>query len=201
VRAIAGLTRWRHNPLRRRTDLAEAWVALVTALLIAVVAPVAGVLAGVFTDHAIEASIRAQHRERHRVAATVERTLSLRPADPDPETVPARAAHSSVTAVWQAPDGTVRHGTVAVGLYHPHPGDHVRIWTDRHGSVVAPPLGPLAAQTHAVLAGTGAAVVAAGCLEAVRRLVMWRMVQRRYAQWDRAWEKAGPDWGRTGTGS
>ena len=27
------------------------------------------------------------------------------------------------------------------------------------------------------------------------------IVDRGTARWDRAWEQAGPDWGRTGTGS
>ena len=30
MRAITGLWRWRHNPLRRRTDVAEGWIALAT---------------------------------------------------------------------------------------------------------------------------------------------------------------------------
>ena len=46
-----------------------------------------------------------------------------------------------------------------------------------------------------------AALLAAGLIEGVRRLVVWRMVRLRYDRWDQAWDKAGPDWGRTGTGS
>ncbi|MCZ9341509.1 hypothetical protein NGM37_27480, partial [Streptomyces sp. TRM76130] len=57
------------------------------------------------------------------------------------------------------------------------------------------------AATHAVLAGTGAALATAALAEGARRLVVWRMVRRRYARWDREWDRAGPDWGRTGTGS
>jgi hypothetical protein len=45
------------------------------------------------------------------------------------------------------------------------------------------------------------ALLAAGLVECGRRLVLWRMVRRRYARLDRAWEQAGPDWGLTGAGS
>ena len=83
----------------------------------------------------------------------------------------------------------------------PQSGDQFRIWTDQQGRTVARPLDSATAATHAALAGFGAAMLAAGLLEGGRRLVVWRMVRRRYARWDQAWDKAGPDWGRTGAGS
>jgi hypothetical protein len=46
VGAIRGLWRWRRNPLRRATDLVEAWLALVVLLLVLVAAPVIGSLVG-----------------------------------------------------------------------------------------------------------------------------------------------------------
>ena len=46
VRAIRGLWRWRRNPLRRTTDLAEAWLAFAALLLVLVGAPVVGVVVG-----------------------------------------------------------------------------------------------------------------------------------------------------------
>jgi hypothetical protein len=201
VRAITGLWRWRHNPLRRKTDLLEAWVALTTALFIAVAAPVVGVVTGTLNEHALLKAIQRQHQERHRVMAIVVRTIRLPPADSDPETVAARDARSRVVARWQAPDGSRHHGSVTTGLRTPQPRQRFTIWTDTHGTVVARPLDPVSAATRAVLAGMGAAGVLAASLDGVRRLVMWRIVRRRYVRWDQAWEKAGPDWGRTGTGS
>ncbi|MDR3083818.1 MAG: hypothetical protein LBV60_23365, partial [Streptomyces sp.] len=79
--------------------------------------------------------------------------------------------------------------------------DHFTVWTDDHGRIVDRPLDGATATTHAVLAGVGAATVIVGLVEGCRRLIVWRMVRRRYARWDQAWDKAGPDWGRTGTGS
>lgn len=199
--AIRGLWRWRHNPLRRATDLAEAWMALVGLLLILVVAPLIGSLVGSLAQDTLQRSVREQREARHLVTATVVRKLDRAVLDPDPDTSSARDARSRVLADWTAPDGTAQHGPVTTILNTPRKGDHFTLWTDRHGRVVARPLDSATATTHAVLAGFGAALLAAGLVDTGRRLVLWRMVRRRYARWDRAWDRAGPDWGRTGTGS
>ncbi|WP_053749086.1 hypothetical protein [Streptomyces sp. MMG1533] len=201
MRAIRGIWRWRHNPLRRATDLAEAWVALVALLLIVVVGPVIGSLVGGVAQDALQRSVREQRKSRQLVTATVVRKLDRSPLDADPETSSGRDLRSRVEADWTAPDGTAHHGTVLAALQTPHRGDHFTLWTDEHGRIAARPLDSATATTHAVLAGFGAALLTAGLVEAGRRLTVWRMVRRRYARWDQAWERAGPDWGRTGTGS
>ncbi|MFI6033340.1 hypothetical protein ACIBBD_03995 [Streptomyces sp. NPDC051315] len=200
MRTIGGLWRWRHNPLRRTTDLVEAWVALSALLLILVVAPVAGSLVGAAAQDALQQSVREQRASRHHVTATVVRRLDGSLLEADPESSSGRDARTRVVADWTAPDGTARHGTVLAGLKAPRPGDHFPIWTDTHGRLVARPLDSATATTHAVLAGFGAALFTAGVVEGGRRLIVWRMVRRRYARWDQAWDRAGPDWGRTGTG-
>ncbi|MDQ1043146.1 hypothetical protein [Streptomyces sp. V4I2] len=201
MRAISGVWRWRRNPLRRATDLAEAWVALVTLLLILVVGPVIGALVGGVAEDALQRSVREQRESRHLVTATVVRKLDRSPLDADPESSSGRDLRSRVEADWTAPDGTAHHGTVVAALESPHRGDHFTLWADEHGRLVARPLDSATATTHAVLAGFGAALLTAVLVGAGRRLALWRMVRRRYARWDQAWERAGPDWGRTGTGS
>lgn len=201
VRAIAGLWRWRHNPLRRATDLAEAWVALVALLLIIVVAPLIGVATGTLAQGALMQSVQEQRKDRREVPATVVRKLPQPPLDPDPETSTARDAHSRVVADWKGPDGVKHTGRVLSSLKTPHPGDRFTLWVDATGQVAGRPLDNATATTHAALAGFGTAAAVAGLVEGARRLVVWRMVRRRYDRWDRAWDKAGPDWGRTGTGS
>ncbi len=201
MRAISGLWRWRHNPLRRGTDLAEAWVALVALLLILVVTPVVGSVVGGVAQDALQGAVREQRESRQLVTATVIRKLDRSPLDADPETSSGREVRSRVLADWTAPDGTTHKGTVMAALQTPHRGDHFDIWTDLHGRIAARPLDSATATTHAVLAGTGAALLVAGLIEGTRRLAVWRMGRRRYAGWDRAWDSAGPDWGRTGTGS
>jgi hypothetical protein len=201
VGAISGLWRWRHNPLRRTSDLVESWLALATLLLILFVAPVLGVLVGLVTQDALQQSVREQHRSRHLVTATVAERLNRAAPAPDPEIASGREVRSRVVADWTGPDGTPRHGPVATLLKSPVPGDQFALWTDRHGRPAARPLDPATANTHAVLAALGAAMITAGLAEAVRRLIVWRLVRRRYVRWDQAWDRAGPDWGRTGTGS
>ncbi|MER5948031.1 hypothetical protein ABT127_18435 [Streptomyces sp. NPDC001904] len=201
MRAVIGIWRWRHNPLRRGTDLAEAWIALIALVLIVVAAPVVGVVAGSLSRDALYRSVDEQHSRRHAVTATVVRKVAQPPLDSDPETSTARDAHSRVVATWTAPDGTAHRDRVVASLQSPHHGDTFPLWTDERGRVVGRPLDRATATTHAVLAGFGTAVAVGGLLEGTRRLVVWRMVRRRYARWDRAWDIAGPDWGRTGTGS
>ncbi len=201
MRAISGLWRWRRNPLRRATDLAEAWLALAALLLILVVAPLIGSLVGGLAQDALQESVREQRASRHLVTATVVRKMDASTLDADPETSTGRDMRTRVLADWTAPDGTTRHGPVMANLDTPHAGDHFPLWTDAQGRTVARPLDSATATTHAVLAGVGAALLAIGLIEGGRRLIVWRMVRRRYARWDQAWERAGPDWGRTGTGS
>jgi hypothetical protein len=201
VRAISGLWRWRHNPLRRTSDLVEAWLALAAMVLILLAAPLLGAVVGASAQDALQQSVRDQRQARHEVAATVVKELSRSPLDPDPETSSSLDPHSRVLANWTAPDGTAQHGTVIAALKSPHHGDHFTIWTDLQGRIVGRPLDSATATTHAVLAGFGAGLMSAGLIEGGRRLIVWRMVRRRYAGWDRAWDKAGPDWGKADTGS
>ncbi|MFJ5773984.1 hypothetical protein [Streptomyces sp. NPDC093094] len=200
MQAIRGIRRWRHNPLRRGTDLAEGWVCLTALLLMLVAAPLTGALVGSAAEDSLQRAVRQQQRQRHQVTARVVHELRDGAPDADPETA-ARNPHTRVLASWTAPDGTARQGPVLSPLRDPRPGDRFRTWTDRHGGLAVRPLDPATATTHAVLAGTGATLVAAVLVEAARRLIVRRMVRERYARWDRAWERAGPDWGRTGTGS
>ncbi|MEU0112658.1 hypothetical protein ABZ137_02765 [Streptomyces bobili] len=200
MRAIGGLRRWRHNPLRRTTDLVEAWVALTALLLILLVAPVLGSVVATLAQDTLQQAVREQRHSRHQVTATVVRKLEGPVLEADPEAA-GRESRTRVLADWTAPDGTPRHGTVLAGLKAPHRGDHFPLWTDTHGRPVARPLDAATATTHAVLAGFGAALLTAGLVESARRLVVRSMVRRRYARWDQAWDRAGPDWGRTGTGS
>lgn len=192
---IRGLWRWRRNPLRRKTDLAEAYAALVAAVLIVLAAPAAGWAAGSLAHGALKRTAQEQRAERHLVEATVVEVLPQPPIDSDPETASARDAHHRVHARWTGPDGSRHEGTLGT---HPgaDAGESFRIWTDDQGRLTSRPLDSATTATHAVLAGIGAGAATAGLVDGARRLVVWRLVRRRYAQWDIAWERAGQDWGR-----
>lgn len=198
-----GVWRWRRNPLRRQTDLFEAWVAFAALMCVLLVAPAIGWAAGLRVDGTLQRAAREQRHERHLVPAVVVR--------PTPEPVVGAAAdpaaqrqtpqRTQIVASWTAPDGSSHQGTVPAAEEPPHPGDRFRIWTDTRGRLVGQPLDPSSASFHAVVAGLAAALVMAALVETIRRLVVRRLMHRRYVRLDRAWAAAGPDWGRAGAGS
>ncbi|MGG7575170.1 Rv1733c family protein [Streptomyces sirii] len=198
--AMRGVWRWRRNPLRRRTDRIEAWLALAAALLIVFGAPAAGWLIGRAAHGALLEAVRMQYQQRHLVWATVDRLVSRAPLDPDPETSSQRDAHLRVIARWTAVDGSAHTGQLAA----PRPvesGERFRIWTDDRGRVMPRPMDVSTAGTHAVLAGLGSAAAVGGLIEGGRRLVVGQLMARRFRRWDAEWERAGQDWGRADAGS
>ncbi|MFD9225050.1 hypothetical protein ACFWDI_34785 [Streptomyces sp. NPDC060064] len=202
MRAAKGVWAWRHNPLRRATDLFEAWVALIAALLLFTAAPAAGWATGSLTDESLRQAVRNQRQQRHPVTATVLKPAPApKPAAYDPESSAAHEKRRPIIAKWTAVDGSRHTGTVSTVLRTARAGDTFTIWTDRAGRVVSRPMDAATARVHAVLAGIGAALTAAGLIACARRLIVRRLVRRRYARLDQAWAAAGPDWGRTGAGS
>ncbi|MEK8142115.1 hypothetical protein NKH18_04435 [Streptomyces sp. M10(2022)] len=197
---MLGIRRWRHNPLRRATDRHEAWLALVALLLMLTAAPALGWVCGSLTDEALQKAVRTQRERRHNATAVVlpgPATSSARLTG-DPEV--AVDEHIRLHATWQAPDGTARKGTVSTASKHTAPGSRLRIWTDDEGRPVPRPMDMPTAHTHAVLATIGVSLVVAVLIEVTRRLAVWHMMRQRYIRLDQAWARAGPDWGRTGTG-
>lgn len=201
MRAAIGLWRWRRNPLRRTTDLIEAWVALTAAVLLCLAVPAAGVVAGLSANASLQRAVRAQYQERVPTVARVVRIADQDPAQRTAEAAGEQRLRPAVVADWTAPDGSTRTGTVNTTRQHAHPGDAFPLWTDRAGRAVPPPMHPETARAHALIAGLTVALLAGLLVETARRLAVHRLVRRRYARLDRAWAQAGPDWGRTGTGS
>ncbi|MEU9162126.1 hypothetical protein AB0D29_17850 [Streptomyces sp. NPDC048424] len=204
MRTVMGVWRWRRNPLRRPTDLFEAWVAFAALVCVLMVAPAIGWVAGVRVDGTLQQAAQEQRQERHLVPAVVVRSApvsaeEVSAADASAQrTAPRR---TQIVASWTAPDGSSHEGTVPAAEEPPRAGDRFRIWTDAHGRLVGQPLDPSAAAFHAGMAGLAAAIGVAALGETVRRLVVRRLVHRRYIRLDRAWAAAGPDWGRAGAGS
>ena len=202
MRAVSGVWRWRHNPLRRATDRREAWVALFALLLMVLAAPALGWVCGSYTDDALQKSVRAQQAGRRATTAVV---LRRAPRPPrfvtDPEVSSEHTSQIPVVARWKAPDGTARRGTVTTSSRKTAPGTKVEIWTDLDGRPAPRPMDAPTARTHAVLAGLGTTMLAVGLVEGVRQLIVRHMMRRRYTRIDQDWARTGPDWGRTGTGS
>ncbi|WP_079138866.1 Rv1733c family protein [Actinacidiphila rubida] len=193
--------RWRRNPLRRRSDLVEAWLGLVTALLLCTV-PFLGWWSGRSVDRALQHVVRVEHRERTLVAAAV---APARTAKDAAKSLPGSAGSAAEDAqrgdllVWTGPDHRKHSATVSSDLEVWRDGT-LRLWTDRQGRIAPPPLDSATAVTHSVLAGIAAASAAGGMLLIVRQVLLWRLMLRRMDSWERAWDRAGQDWGRAGAG-
>ncbi|MFD6892580.1 hypothetical protein [Streptomyces sp. NPDC059957] len=203
MRTAMGVWRWRRNPLRRQTDLFEAWVAFAALLCVLLVAPAVGWAAGLRVDGTLQRAAREQRVERHLVPAVVVRPTPdpVLGAAADPAAQRQTPQRTQIVASWTAPDGTNHQGTVPAAEEPPRAGDRFRIWTDAHGRLVGQPLDPSSASFHAGVAGLAAALGIAALVETLRRLVVRRLMHRRYIRLDRAWAAAGPDWGRAGAGS
>ncbi|MGW1770405.1 Rv1733c family protein [Streptomyces sp. NPDC002104] len=203
MRTAMGVWRWRRNPLRRQTDLFEAWVAFAALVCVLLVAPAIGCAAGLRVDGTLQRAVREQHEARHLVPAVVVRPTPdpLLGASTDPAAQRQTPQRTQIVASWTAPDGSNHQGTVPAAEEPPHAGDRFRIWTDAHGRLVGQPLDPSSASFHAGVAGLAAALGIAALVETLRRLVVRRLMHRRYIRLDRAWAAAGPDWGRADAGS
>ncbi|MFG2990510.1 hypothetical protein ACGFZK_14685 [Streptomyces sp. NPDC048257] len=205
MRTAMGVWRWRRNPLRRPTDLFEAWMAFAALVCVLVVAPAIGWVAGLQVDGTLQRAAHVQRQERHLVPAVVVRpapeTAAAAGTSADPSAQRTAPQRTRIVAAWTAPDGSSHQGTVPAAEEPPRPGDRFRIWTDARGRLVGQPLDPSAAVFHAGMAGLAAAICVATLVETVRRLVVRRLMHRRYIRLDRAWAAAGPDWGRAGAGS
>ncbi|WP_308312758.1 hypothetical protein [Streptomyces sp. ISL-11] len=199
MRATRWVWRWRRNPLRRRTDVLEAWVGLAAVVLMLVAGTAVGWTTGSLAHQALRQTVRDQHRHRHPVTATTLRALPGRAAESERETTGGREGHR-VVARWPGPDGGTLSGVVAV-RHAARPGYRFALWTDDRGRVSGRPMDEDTAAVHAGLAGAATAAATAGLVEAVRRLVVWRLARRRYALWDRAWRRAAHTWGRADAGS
>ncbi|QTD96476.1 Rv1733c family protein [Streptomyces cyanogenus] len=181
--------RWRRNPLRRRSDVVEAWTVLVVAVLLFVVAPLVGVAAGLHAHDRAAALAAAQRAERHQVRAVV--------IGEAPERLSAMQSdrrHPYRTQVrWTEPGKGVRTAWARVPA-GTRTGEPVSVWFDSRGRSVAPPPDDVAVWQHAVTVGLGAAGGMATVLllgHAVERRIALR---HRLAEWEREWARTGPRW-------
>jgi hypothetical protein len=179
------------NPLRRRSDLIEAWLlpAVIAAFL--ALAPLVAVGTGVWI-RADNAAARQAQLSWHRVPAV------LLQAAPGPE-MSGNGANTWLVwtpARWTA-DGRRWLGSVPAPA-KTAAGSTVTVWLDPAGKVQTPPLTAAQARDRVaaatVIALAALAVLLAG-LGLLARRVLYR---RRLAAWQTAWLSVGPNWSRQG---
>ncbi|MFF4536311.1 hypothetical protein [Streptomyces aureus] len=182
------LWRWRRNPLRRRSDVLEAWIMLAAWVFTVL----GGAVSGLATAGAVEDTLARERAES--------RTVSAQLMEDAPQAGAGEPAGRAVwTKVrWTAPDGTSRSGQVRV-LAGTTADTPVLVWTDAEGSLVTRPVTVAVARLRAALIGLFAGSGVAAVPFAVGRLLRGRLERRRMHRWDEEWERIGPLWGRTAT--
>ncbi|WP_327318785.1 Rv1733c family protein [Streptomyces sp. NBC_01235] len=181
------LWRWLRNPLKRRSDVAEAWIGVATAALLLLMVPAVGVvMAGVGERSALD-----QAQGLHRTAARLVEDAAAKPSR-----FSGQAADDQVRAAvrWTRPDGSAKTGDAAVAAGS-KAGSSTTVWLDDAGRLRPAPPTPAQARSQGAALGTatgaGACVLIVGGWWAVRV----RLDVRRRAQWDRAWAEFNADRG------
>ncbi|WP_026151719.1 Rv1733c family protein [Streptomyces prunicolor] len=177
--------RWRHNPLRRRSDVADAWI-LLAAWLIALCG---GLLAGLAAGSAVGHGLDRQRAERHPVSAVL--TVNA------PGKTSASAldgSHVWATVRWTAPDGSTHTGQTKVRP-DAKAGTLATVWLDRRGRLTSKPLAPGEASLQAAWTGVLVGLGAAGGLLVGAQLVRLRLARRQSRQWDEEWARVDTPWG------
>ncbi|WP_405813458.1 hypothetical protein OG241_02910 [Streptomyces sp. NBC_01390] len=179
----------RPNPLRRRSDVVEAWTGLVVAVLLFVGAPLTGAFAARWAYDQGRATATAQRAERHRVHAVAV-------ADTGSGTPPAPAGRpylSRARVLWTEPGAGARTATAQVPA-GTRRGDAVDLWLDARGRAVAPPPGAVAVRQYTLAVGIWAAGMTATIVLFARTALRRTAVQRRLGEWERAWARTEPEW-------
>ncbi|MFF7125385.1 hypothetical protein [Streptomyces sp. NPDC008240] len=181
--------RWRRNPLRRRSDVIEAWTVLVVTVLLFVVTPLAGVAAGLRAHEQARSLAASQRAERRHVrAVVVGNTPERLPTEQGDRDHPYRAR-----VRWTEPGGGT-HTALARVPAKTRPGDPVTVWFDAQGRSVAPPPDEFAVWQHTITVGVcatgGAAAVVLLGYALERRIAL----RHRMAEWERGWARTGPKW-------
>jgi hypothetical protein len=186
ARLVSGLALDR-NPLRRASDLIEAWLRLA---LLAGFVPLAGlaVLGAARWVHADGArELRAQPPLRQVTAVLIDAAPPAGPMIPG-------SARPEARARWTAA------GSVHTGVVPAAPGTPaktpVRIWVNGAGTVSQAPLTAADVRARVVLAAVAAPVVVALGLWLTWLALRWLLDRHRLAGWAREWSLVAPPWTR-----
>ncbi|MFI8194417.1 hypothetical protein ACIF8T_37805 [Streptomyces sp. NPDC085946] len=184
------LWRWRRNPLRRRTDVLQAWIGLGVLLAVAAVGPVAAVLVGDAAHRHYRDTAHHQARTRHPTTATLVRDA---PRHPEPGSEEEKKTRYPVEARFTTREGRIRTTRTEVRPGLPA-GSPVRVWVTSGGEATGPPLTREQVRRRsmgwALLTAIGVALTGAAA-HGLAGLVLRR---RNLADWDRAWARTAPRW-------
>jgi hypothetical protein len=176
-----------HNPLRRPTDLIEAWLipAVIAAFLL--LGPLVAGVVGLQVHAGNTAAQRAQRSWRPVAAVLLQ-------AAPGP--LMSDNGNNSwldwTRARWTY-DGRTRVGEVPAPS-DTRAGTTVRVWLDRTGNVQAPPLTAASARERITVAVSVALASLALLLVGLALLARNLLDRRRLRGWETDWLSTGPQW-------
>ncbi|MFE1290316.1 hypothetical protein [Streptomyces sp. NPDC058751] len=173
------LWRWRRNPLRRRSDIAEAWLAVAAAALLLLTVPAVAVATAVIEENSVLGQARGLHR-------TTAHLIEDAPAGAARFSDLAADARVGARVRWTMPSGTSRTGKALVAAGG-KAGASVTVWLDDAGRIHAAP--PTSSQVRSQSAAFGATAGLGAC---VLVLGLWwgarvGLEAHRRTQWDSAW--------------
>jgi len=183
--------RWRRNPLRRRSDVVEAWTVLAVAALMLLGAPLVGAVVGWWAHGDARAMVAEQRSERHRVHAEV----VGRVPDSLPTIQGGRERSYRVTVRWTEAGGAAKTATARVPSGTDR-GDKVDVWFDSRGRSVAPPPNETAVWQHTVTMGACGAGATVAVILLGHSLVRGAAARHRLVEWERDWALTEPQWTR-----
>ncbi|MEU7381417.1 MULTISPECIES: hypothetical protein [unclassified Streptomyces] len=184
------LWRLRRNPMRRPSDLAQAWIGLGVLLAVLAGTPVALFFVG---DTALRHYERAAEHQRRTRWQTTAVLLHDAPRHPEPGSEEAKGTRYPVPVRFTDPGGLARTARTDVEPGLPA-GSPVDVWADTDGRITAPPLSAAQVRSHskgwAILAALAVPVTGAAVYGAAGLLLR----RRNLAAWDSAWARTAPGW-------
>ncbi|MFE3264026.1 hypothetical protein [Streptomyces sp. NPDC059215] len=184
------LWRLRASPLRRRSDLLQAWVGIGLLLAVLAAAPAAMFLVG---DTAYRHYTRAAERQRQVREPVVAVLLQDVPRHPEPGSAEEKETLYPVRVRFTDPAGHPRTAKTEArpGLTA---GSTLRLWSDPRGRLTGPPLTTDQIRSRCMgwaLTGALAVTLLGGLAYGATDLVLRR---RNLAEWDAAWARTAPGW-------
>jgi hypothetical protein len=176
-----------HNPLRRRTDVMEAWLVPAVIVTFLLLGPLLAGLAGLRVHAGDTAAQRAQRAWRPAPAVLLQAVPGPMMSDNGDNSwldwTKARWTYDGRAHVGEIP---ARSGTRA--------GTTVRVWLDRSGNVQPPPLTAAAARQRITVAVSFTLASLALLLIGVALLARTLLDRRRLRDWEADWLSTGPQW-------
>ncbi|GAA3480689.1 Rv1733c family protein [Streptomyces yanii] len=171
--------RWRRNPLKRRSDTAEAWIGVATTAILLLATPAVGVV----TAGAAEHSALDRARGLHRVTAHL-----VEDAPPALSWFSGAATDSRVRATvrWTTHGGSPRSDTASVAAGS-KAGSPTTVWLDDVGRIQPAPPTPTQAKVQGAALGAASAAGTGLLVVGVCWAARLRLDRRRRGQWDHAW--------------